>query len=418
LGFAVRRPAQRQASPRGHRMPCGDVPGRVDVCVAGEIAGRTGKGRLALAVLCRYVPTCRAALARECRVDLLDTAGGFLLQPLNQHPPARCQDFPVQPRLGAHVPTRLDHGAFGGAGHVLYSQVLDPDRGEAPRQIRGQLLGPVLPGISFAGFQPGDRGPYVSAALTATPSPHELSLKRLEPALPPIGQARTNECLTGRKRGADCDAPIHAYDVSSPWPVDRCRNCRERDVPAAGPIQLHPERPGLRDRSRPAEPQPPGLRDEDLSPVPVQSADLARPKCNDPEPFIPASFAPGRSTVRTGEVVRHGLSEIPQRLLLDRHTARCQPYVLGARLGQLAALLGPAWHALAPGPPPGLLLDSEIPYKPGVSTMVPQHLLLCRRRHQPVARHGNMISKTIHYCGEGRAITPPALRPGSWRKLW
>jgi len=35
----------------------------------------------------------------------------------------------------------------------------------------------------------------------------------------------------------------------------------------------------------------------------------------------------------------------------------------------LAALLDPAWRTGAPWPPPGLLLDGEIPHEPGVRTM-------------------------------------------------
>ena len=35
MGFAVHRPGNPVASPRSHRMPCGDVPGRVHISMAG-----------------------------------------------------------------------------------------------------------------------------------------------------------------------------------------------------------------------------------------------------------------------------------------------------------------------------------------------------------------------------------------------
>jgi hypothetical protein len=34
MGFAVHRPGNPVASPRSHRMPCGDVPGRVHISMA------------------------------------------------------------------------------------------------------------------------------------------------------------------------------------------------------------------------------------------------------------------------------------------------------------------------------------------------------------------------------------------------
>jgi hypothetical protein len=40
LRFAAHPPAQWRASPRSHRMPCGDIPGRVHVSVTGVSAGR------------------------------------------------------------------------------------------------------------------------------------------------------------------------------------------------------------------------------------------------------------------------------------------------------------------------------------------------------------------------------------------
>jgi hypothetical protein len=60
-----------------------------------------------------------------------------------------------------------------------------------------------------------------------------------------------------------------------------------------------------------------------------------------PESFVHTGFAPRRAPVRATEKVPHRLSEIPQRLLLHSLRARRQPLVLGARGGQLRALLAP-----------------------------------------------------------------------------
>jgi hypothetical protein len=114
--------------------------------------------------------------------------------------------------------------------------------------------------------------------------------------------------------------------------------------------------------------------------VPIQSLDLAWPQGNDAKPVIPTRFSPGGLAVGAIEIVRHRLGEITQRLLLDHHAARGQPSVLTTRVGQLAAMLRPARRCRAPGPPPRVLFDGEIPYEPGVSAVATQYLFLAGRR--------------------------------------
>jgi hypothetical protein len=80
LRFAVHRPGSPVVSPRSHRMPCGDVPGRVHIRVAGEGAGDAGEESLALAALRCDVPVRRATLASERGTDLLHPAGCLVLQ--------------------------------------------------------------------------------------------------------------------------------------------------------------------------------------------------------------------------------------------------------------------------------------------------------------------------------------------------
>jgi hypothetical protein len=80
--------------------------------------------------------------------------------------------------------------------------------------------------------------------------------------------------------------------------------------------------------------------------------------------------------VGAGEEVRHGLGEVTQRLLLHHLAALPQPCVLGTRLGKVTALVDIARSAAAAGPPPGLLLDGEVPHIPGVGAMPGQYRLL------------------------------------------
>jgi hypothetical protein len=48
----------------------------------------------------------------------------------------------------------------------------------------------------------------------------------------------------------------------------------------------------------------------------------------------------------------------------------------------------------ASGPPPGLLLDRQVPHIPGVRAVVSQHDLLGGRRVQAVPRHANTLANT------------------------
>ena len=87
-----------------HRMPCGDVPGRVHISVAGEIAGDAGEEGLALAALRCDMPARRATLARVRGTDLLHPAGCLVLQAAHQQAPARGQDAPVQAGFLSDIP--------------------------------------------------------------------------------------------------------------------------------------------------------------------------------------------------------------------------------------------------------------------------------------------------------------------------
>jgi hypothetical protein len=70
VGFAVHRPGNPVASPRSHRMPCGDVPGRVHISMAlFQEARRAGPARTPVRVLLDsevpHVPGVRAVAAQH-----------------------------------------------------------------------------------------------------------------------------------------------------------------------------------------------------------------------------------------------------------------------------------------------------------------------------------------------------------------
>jgi hypothetical protein len=380
LRFAVHRPGNPDASPRSHGVPRRDVPGCVHIRIGGVSAGSAGKDRLALAILTRYMPTHRAALACVHRIDLLHSARSFLLQAAYQDAPASGEDLSVQRCLGLHIAPGFSDGTFRRARHVRHTQVLYPDHIEPAGQVGGELFGPVLARIDLVGLQPRDRRLDLSAAVRSPLGPGEPALEPREPPPTGWGQLRAGEHLACRQRRAHRDTAIYPYHLPGSGPIDGMGYRRKRDVPAVGPIQPHPAGLGLRDSATPTEPDPSSLRQVNLPPVPIQSLDLACPQGNDPKPLAPACLSPGGLAVGAVEIVRHRLGEITQRLLLDHHAARGQPSMLAARLGQLAAMLLPARRSRAAGSPPGLLFDGQIPYEPRVSAVGTQHLFLSGRR--------------------------------------
>lgn len=144
MRFAVHRPGVPAASPRSHRMPCGDVPGRVHVGVTGETAGHAAVQGLALAAARCNVPARRATLAREGGMNPLYSSRGLILQPAHQQPPARSQDTSVQPSLSPDVTARPLHSALCGSGHADDAEILDTDHVKSARESSSRLLGPAF----------------------------------------------------------------------------------------------------------------------------------------------------------------------------------------------------------------------------------------------------------------------------------
>ena len=146
----------------------------------------------------------------------------------------------------------------------------------------------------------------------------------------------------GGQGRADLNAPVDAHGLAGPRALDRAGDGGERDVPAAGPVPGHPERPRACGHvAGTTEPHPADLRNLDLAPVPVQAAHVpvlaALP--GDPEPLVQAGLAPRRAAVGPGEEARRGPREVPQRLLLHRLAAPGEPRVVRPGGGQLPGLL-------------------------------------------------------------------------------
>jgi hypothetical protein len=92
--------------------------------------------------------------------------------------------------------------------------------------------------------------------------------------------------------------------------------------------------------------------------------------------------------------------------LLHRLRPGRQPIVLAASRSQLSTLLvvpGPA----APRLPVQLLLDRQVPHKPGMATMLAQHHRLLSGGKQPISRHPGNPTATTDKSPKGETASPP-----------
>jgi hypothetical protein len=116
-----------------------------------------------------------------------------------------------------------------------------------------------------------------------------------------------------------------------------------------------------------------------LSPIPIDSYHVARSRarkrrrdhgeCESPdvigidrdhsEPLVLYSLSPRGLAVRASEVVRRGLGEVPQRLLLDQLTTSGQPWARCAGHGQLRCLYAITRCAPATWAPPRRFLAAN-----------------------------------------------------------
>lgn len=154
-----------------------DVDAGVDVRVAGKAAGDAAEPGLAAARVLVDPSAGTAAQTGVSSSDSLHPTWRLVLRAPNQEAPSLSQDRPVQARLGCYVLTWSLSCPSCRPGHVLYSQVLETDQVELPRQAGRDLLAPVLTPVSLAGAKPlhmqgegeaSDAESLSQVALTAT----------------------------------------------------------------------------------------------------------------------------------------------------------------------------------------------------------------------------------------------------------
>jgi hypothetical protein len=408
LRFTVRRPASAEVSPCCHRPSGGDVACSVHVGVARpRVAGFALENRLALTVFGRDVPAYAASLRRVRGRDLLDPTTSLVLQTRGEQTPSASADAPVQAALLRHPLTRPLDGTPRTAGHRTHVKGFNPDRVEAPRNVRGGLLDPILASVSLPRLQLGDRVLRASSTIGATFGAGKPLLQHLQPLGLTAAQARGVQQFTGRQRCRHHHTTVDTHHAAITRTRDRLRDVGERDMPSAGPITadsigLH----SCRDRPRPAEAHPADFGHPYPSEPAVQTLHVTSFHRNLPEPLVCTGFAPRRARVRSGEKVAHRLRVVPQRLLLHSLRACRQPFVLSAGRGQLSTLLVVAGRP-APWLPMLLLLDGQVPHIPGMATMLGQHHRLLSGRKQPVTRHTGKLTLTTDKSTRGEAACSP-----------
>ncbi len=319
LRFAVHPPTQRSASPRCHRMPCGDVPGRIHVSVVSKSAGPADEDGLTLARLRIRCPTHTAALRGERGTDSLDSVMSLVLEPTYEQAPPVGQDAPVEDSFLTNVLARLVGRPVGGSGHGGDAQVLDADHVEPSGQVSGRFLDPVFSPGNPARLKASDGQPYSSTARRPGFRTCQCSLQPPESGLLGLAETRAVQQFTSGQRGRYHDASV---------------NRSKRDVPAPRAISGDAVRLRWRDSARPAKPYPAHLRDSHLTCLPGKPTNISGPECDNPEALVSACLAPSGPAMGTSEVIPHGLAEVPQRLLLHHCASAGKPGECGTGLAQ------------------------------------------------------------------------------------
>ncbi len=421
LRFTVRRPASAEVSPCCHRPSGGDVACGVDVSMARpRTTGDALEDRLALAVFRGDMPAVGASLRRvRCR-DELEPPRGLVLEPGHQQSPPVAADLAVEAAFLRDVGARAIAGTTRRAGHRTHIQVFDADGVEAARQIGGGFLHPVTAAIGFAGAQPCHGQLCSCTPVRSASRPRQALLQSAQSfGLSSTKTGRVQQFPAGQ-RHRDRHAAVHTHHAAIIGSRDRFRDGSKSDVPAPRPIhsdsvRLH--RVGY--VAGPPKLDPPDLGDPDLPVAAAEPLDAARLESDLAESFMRAGLAPRRATVGAVEKVAHRLGEVPQRSpasgrypqLLHRLRPGCQPVVFGARRGQLGTLLVVTGRTAARLPVP-LLLDGEIPHKPGVTTMLGQCGRLLRAGKQPKPAHTNNLGRTTDNLPKGgKRRFLPRLKP-------
>jgi len=412
LRFAVPGLRWIDASPRGHGMPCRDVPCRVHVGVVRMSTGDAAESRLALSRSGGDVPAVGTTLTGERGVDLFDSTGGFLFEASDEQAPAVGENTPVQSGLLPNVrPGRVER-SLGGPGHCPDAKVLDSYDGEPPGEIGGGLLHPVLPPVDFAGPKPGDPrlqpGPTIGSAFCPGKSPlqAEYPFGFLGPEL------WTAQQFAGRQGRRHRHSPVHTYNFSRSGGRRRLGDRGEREMPAARAIHRDPIGHRGRDWPGATEPHPADLRNQNFGPAAVDFTDAHRGRTDNTEALVAAAFPVRRSPAGAGVEVRHRGGEVAQRLLLNGLGAGAKPVELGPGFRQLAALLGVARRCSSARIPPPLLLNGEIEHEACLPAVLDETVYLFRCRVKPVSRHAVILSKKGHGMSNFGRRCLPGLKVG------
>ena len=223
------------------------------------------------------MPARRASLRRVRGRDLLDSAASFVLQTYSEQTPSAGSDGTVKATLLRDQPTGLLSSSLCRTGHRPHVERFDANRVEAPRDLRGGLLDPVLASVLFTRFQLGDHqlraGPTVGTALGAGQAP----LQHFDPPQLARAETRCVQQVTGRQRRRHSNAAVDAHHIPLNWTGDRIGDMGERNVPAARTITGDPVGPhALGDRSRQAESHPAHLGYPHATYPTVQTLDVVR----------------------------------------------------------------------------------------------------------------------------------------------
>ncbi len=414
MRFTVRGPASAEVSPCCHRPSGGDVACGVDVRIArARTADDALENRLALAVCWRHVPAVGASLRRVSCWNEFKPPQSLMLQPGNQQSPPLAADLTVEASFLRDVGARAFTSPARRSGHSTQIQVLDADGVEAARQIGGGLLHPVTTAICFAGAQPRNRQLRSCSPVRSAPRPGQMPLQSVKSLGFTSTKARNTQQLPAGQSNRYRHAAINTNNAAITGSRDRVGDGGKSDVPPprsieSDSIRLH----GVGYVAGPPEPHRTDLRYPYLPIAAAQPLDVAQFESDLPESFMLAGFTPRRATVGAVEKVAHCLREVPQRLLLHSLRPGCQPVVFGAGRGQLGTLLVVTGR-LAAWLPVLLLLDGQIPHKPGMTTVFRQPCRLLRAGEQPKPGHVNNLGGTTDNLPKGgRRRFLSRLKPG------
>jgi hypothetical protein len=132
-------------------------------------------------------------------------------------------------------------------------------------------------------------------------------------------------------------------------------------------------------------------------------------RSDDPKALIPPSLPPRGPATGAGKEGGHGLAEVSQSLLLHSLRSGRQPREFGTRLRELTTLGNVPGRSGAAWPPVQVLLQGQIPHKPGLVAMFTQDQRLLRSRYEPVPGHKSNLLATADTSEEvTRRPDPPS----------